>query len=202
VTSNLNAIPKILRLEITQMKTTYLVYKQVNGVRQLAVATQAEWDAILKENRRLPLSKQRLFMKDCFQDGDELDCMYIEVSTSEYRKWNNTNSVQHWKHKIGALYTHLSLDASISNADIDSLHESVPSDFNLERLAVDAVLVDELRQALRTWKPWAEELLDLYLSDKKRSSTKVLCEKYRISYRAVQKRKAAFEKFILDFLKK
>ena len=33
------------------MKTTYLVYKQVNGVRQLVVATPAEWDAILKENR-------------------------------------------------------------------------------------------------------------------------------------------------------
>ena len=29
------------------MKTTYLVYKQVNGVRQLVVATPAEWDANL-----------------------------------------------------------------------------------------------------------------------------------------------------------
>ena len=39
------------------MKFTYLVYKQVNGVRQLATATQEEWDAILKENRRLPLRR-------------------------------------------------------------------------------------------------------------------------------------------------
>ena len=38
----------------SQMKTTYLVYKQVNGVRRLVVATPAEWDAILKENRGLP----------------------------------------------------------------------------------------------------------------------------------------------------
>ena len=36
------------------MKTTYLVYRQVNGVRRLVVATPAEWDAILKENRGLP----------------------------------------------------------------------------------------------------------------------------------------------------
>lgn len=28
------------------MKTTYLVYRQVNGVRRLVVATPAEWDAI------------------------------------------------------------------------------------------------------------------------------------------------------------
>lgn len=31
------------------MKFTYLVYKQVNGTRQLAAATQEEWDAILKK---------------------------------------------------------------------------------------------------------------------------------------------------------
>ncbi len=36
------------------MKTTYLVYKQVDGVRQLVAATQEEWDAIMKENRGLP----------------------------------------------------------------------------------------------------------------------------------------------------
>ena len=44
------------------MKTTYLVYKQVNGVRQLAAATQEEWDAILKGNRGLPVEKRRFFM--------------------------------------------------------------------------------------------------------------------------------------------
>lgn len=51
VTSNLKTapFPQILRLEITQMKFTYLVYKQVNGTRQLAAATQEEWDAILKK---------------------------------------------------------------------------------------------------------------------------------------------------------
>ena len=37
-----------------KMKTTYLVYKQVNGVLQLTAATQEEWDAILKENRQMP----------------------------------------------------------------------------------------------------------------------------------------------------
>lgn len=36
------------------MKTTYLVYKQVDGVRQLVAATQEEWDAIMKGNRGCP----------------------------------------------------------------------------------------------------------------------------------------------------
>ena len=62
--------------------------------------------------------------------------------------------------------------------------------------------MEELKAALRKWKPWAEELLDLYLSGAKRSSTTALCEKYHLSSRAVQKRKADFEKFVLNFLGK
>ncbi len=89
------------------MRNTYLVYKQLNGVRQLVAATQEEWNAILKENRLLPLSERRCFIKDCIEDGDELDCMYIEVSISEHRDWNNKNSVQQRKRKIGMLYAHL-----------------------------------------------------------------------------------------------
>ena len=75
------------------MKTTYLVYRQVNGVRRLVVATPAEWDAILKENRGLPAERRRYFIKDCFADGDELDCMYIEMTAVEYREWNSKNTV-------------------------------------------------------------------------------------------------------------
>ena len=85
---------------------------------------------------------------------------------------------------------------------LESLHESIPSAFNLEGLATDNLLIEELKAALRKWKPWAEELLELYLSGAKRSCTSGLCEKYKLSDRAVQKRKAAFEKFVLDFLKK
>ena len=75
------------------MKTTYLVYKQVDGVRQLVAATQEEWDAIMKGNRGLPMGQRRCFMKDCFEDGDELDCMYIETTAAEYREWNSENTI-------------------------------------------------------------------------------------------------------------
>ena len=75
------------------MKTTYLVYRQVNGVRRLVVATPAEWDAILKENRGLPAERRRYFIKDCFADGDELDCMYIEM---EQQKHSCPAEAQSW----------------------------------------------------------------------------------------------------------
>lgn len=184
------------------MKTTYLIYKQVNGIRQLAEATPEEWDAILKENRGLPIEQRRYFIKDCFEDGDELDCMYIETTATEYREWNSKNTVAQRKRKAGLLYSFLSLDAGIPETGLESLHESIPSSFNLEGLATDNLLIEELKAALRKWKPWAEELLEIYLSGAKRSCTSGLCEKYKLSDRAVQKRKAAFEKFVLVFLKK
>ena len=184
------------------MKTTYLIYKQIDGVQQLAVATQAEWDAIMKKNRGLPVEKRRCFMMDCIKDEGELDCMYTEVSPAEYREWNSKNTVAERKRKIGSLYPHVSLDTEISETSSGTLHESVPSDFDLEGLATDHILMGELRTALCKWKPWAEELLDLYLLEAKRSCTAKLCEKYGLTDRAIQKRKAAFEKFVLNFLKK
>ena len=127
------------------MKTTYLVYRQVNGVRRLVVATPAEWDAILKENRGLPAERRRYFIKDCFADGDELDCMYIEMTAVEYREWNSKNTVAQRKRKAGSIYSVLSLDAGVPEAGLESLHESVPSAFDLEGLATDHLLIEELK---------------------------------------------------------
>lgn len=184
------------------MKTTYLVYKQVNGVQQLTVATQAEWTAILKGNLGLPVEKRRCFMKDCFEDGDGLDCMFIEVTAAEYREWNSKHTVIQRKRKAGSQYSVVSLDAAVPKSDAESFHETIPLDFSIEELSTDHLLIEELRMALHKWKPWAEELLEFYLYGAKRSCTKDLCEKYQISDRAVQKRKMAFEKFVLNFLKK
>lgn len=184
------------------MKFTYLVYKEINGVRQLAAATQEEWNAILKENRCLPLEQRRRFIKDCIADGDEMDCMYIEAPASEHREWNSKNTIKQKKRKIGMRYTHLSLDSEVPDTEVDSLHECVPSEFNLEELVADQVLMEELKRALRAWNPWAEELLDFYIAGAKRSCTSILCKKYRLSDRTVQRRKEALEKFVLDFLKK
>ena len=132
------------------MKTTYLIYKQVDGTQQLVVATQAEWDAIMKENRGLPVEKRRCFMMDCIKDEGELDCMYTEVSPAEYREWNSKNTVAERKRKIGLLYPHVSLDTEVSKTGSGTLHESVSSGFDLESMATDNILMEELRQA---WLP-------------------------------------------------
>ena len=108
------------------MKTTYLVYKQVDGVRQLVAATQEEWDAIMKGNRGLPMGQRRCFMKDCFEDGDELDCMYIETTAAEYREWNSENTIAQRKRKVGSSYSFLSLDAGVPESDLNRYTKASP----------------------------------------------------------------------------
>lgn len=184
------------------MKTTYLIYKQVDGTRQLVVATQEEWDAILKRNKGLPPEKRRFFIKDCFNDGSELDCMYIEASRDDYRKWHNNIRTAQRNMKSAAMNPSLSLDAEIPSSDVSSLHECVDSGLNLEEVAVNRILFEELKVALKAWKPWALELLSLYMEGRGRTCTMELCEKYHVTDRAIQKRKIAFEKFVENFLKK
>lgn len=183
------------------MKNTYLIYKQVNGTRQLVVATQDEWNAVLKENRGLPMEKRRLFEKSCIDDGTNLDCMYIEVSYAEYKKWHSTDEVSGRKRKASGAYPRLSLDAPVADSELDSMHETVPSSFDLEQIITDRILLGELHKALRAWKPWAPELLALYLEGKRRSCTAELCKKYAIGGRAVRYRKKQFEEFVKKFLK-
>ena len=183
------------------MKTTYLIYKEIDGIRQLVVARPEEWDAILKANKKLPETKQRRFELNCIEEDGELDRMYIEISAEEHRAWNSKNTVSQRNRKEGAEYVHLSLDAPIQDADVDSLHDTVASDFDLEGLASDRVLIEELYQALKSWKPWASELLTIYMSGGKRSCTSLLCEKYGLKERAVRYRKEQFEEFVTKFLK-
>ena len=184
------------------MKNTYLIYKQVDGTRQLVKATQDEWTAILKANKKLPPNQRRRFEMDCCEDGEGFDRMYIEVLPAEHSEWNSKHTMAERNRKEGNLYAHLSLDAPVQDTEVESLHEAISCGFDLEAVAIDRVLMEELETALKSWKPWANELLKLYLEGKGRSCTISLSEKYHITDRAIQKRKTAFEKFVVDFLKK
>ena len=183
------------------MKSTYLVFKQINGVRKLVSATQKEWEAILKENKHLPQEKKRRFILDCIQDGSDYDRMYIEVSKEEYAAWHSRHVLSERKRKEGMQHSHVSLDTEIQESEVSSLHECVLTDYDLESLVVDRVLLSELESALRAWKPWAPELLRFYMNGEKRTCTETLCQKYGLKKRAIEYRKKSFEAFVKKFLK-
>ena len=103
--------------------------------------------------------------------------MYVYRSAaSEHREWNSKNTIRQKNRKLGMRYTHQSLDAGVPDTDVETLHECVPSGFNLEGAVADQVLIEELKCALRAWQPWAEELMDLYMAGAKRSCTNGLCK--------------------------
>ena len=184
------------------MKTTVLIYKEVDGVRQLVVATKKEWEAILEANKGLPTAERRLFEENTIKDGKEEDRMFIEVSYEDYQKWNREDTAKKKKRIYENKFEIISLDTTlVADPEDDSMHEALPSPFDLERFSSDRVLLEQLTAALKAWKPWAPELLQIYLDGKQHSCTLELCRKYNLKERAVRYRKAQFEEFVKNFLK-
>ena len=149
----------------------------------------------------MPEEKQRRFELNCIDEEGELDRIYIEITTEEHRDWNSKNTVKQRKRKMETEFIQLSLDAPVLDSEVDSMHDTVASSFNLEALASDHVLIDELYKALQAWKPWAPEFLKIYLDGKGRSCTSILCKKYGLKERAVRYRKEQFKMFVKKFLK-
>lgn len=56
------------------MKNTYLLYKDANAKKkELVVATRKEWDTVLAANRKLPREQRRFFIRDCIENGSQID---------------------------------------------------------------------------------------------------------------------------------
>lgn len=54
----------------------------------------------------------------------------------------------------------------------------------------------ELRQALRNWKPWASEMLELYLDGRQLQAAKIMSTCHGISEQMVRRRKKEFEAYV------
>lgn len=184
------------------MRTTYLINKvQPDGSICLSVASVEEWIAVVNENKGLPVEQRRNFIRDYIADGDDLDCLIIETSLAEYRKWDRARLAEKRNRRAGRAFQILSLDAPINESeDSMSLVDLIGVDMQVEFIACDQVLMDELRKALASWKPWANELLEMYLQGQKRTCTDVLAEKYAVSPQVIRKYKRQFEEFIKKFL--
>lgn len=185
------------------MKTTYLLNKkQTDGTVCLEVATRAEWLSAVNEDKILPPEQRRCFIFDCIPEGKEVDCMVIEVPSEDHRDWDKGRPKAKQNRQIGKRFQHISLDAPLTDSDNSgTLFDLIAADVTqVESAACDVVLMDELRSALAAWKPWAIELLELYLHGQKRACTAAMAEKYGVSPQVVRKYKRQFEVFVKKFL--
>lgn len=183
------------------MKNTYLIYGDIHAEnKELVMATEKEWNAILVENRSLSREQRRFFIKDCIVEGGEPDCIYIEVSKAEYDKWHSQHESMRQKREYQQKYIFVSAAEERPGGSGYTLEDMLPDGFNLEKTVLDEILLQELRAALLEWKDWANEFLDYYLEGNARSCSKEIMEKYGISYETIAKRKRQLNDFIKSFL--
>ncbi len=184
------------------MKTTYLVnQEQPDGSVRLAVVSSAQWLSITAANRELPPEQRRHFIVDYIADGTDLDRMVIEAPTEEYRTWHREHAAAQRNRKLGQKYQRLSMDTSAqAESKATLLHDNIAADTQAEAMVCDRLLMEDLQDALRAWKPWPTELLERYLRGEKRSYTAALAEKYGVSPQVIRKYKRQFEEFIKNSL--
>ena len=182
------------------MKNTFLLNKpQKDGTIALCTATAEEWIAVVNGNRNLPTDQRRYFIADCIEEGKDIDRMIIEVSYAEYRRWNSHHTMTERNRKAGKKYQHLSLDAVMNETDGIELLDCVGGIENIETEVIDEILMKELKKQLAAWKPWATDMLEIYLADEKRSCSAEMAKRYGVSERVIRKYKRQFEEFIKNF---
>lgn len=183
------------------MKTTYLISKpQADGSIQLSITDREEWLAVVKANKQLPAEKRRYFILDYIKDGTDLDCMVIEAPIDVYRSWIREHMASKRNRDAGKEYEHLSMDAPVVGSDgVVTLLDTISAGNSVEESVCGEMLMAELREALAAWKPWANDLLDIYLRGKKRSCTEFMAQKYSVSPQVIRKYKRQFEDFVKNF---
>ena len=56
------------------MKNTFLIYVEKDSPEKgLRIASKAEWKQIMNDNKELPSEQKRYFIKDCIDDGSDID---------------------------------------------------------------------------------------------------------------------------------
>lgn len=183
------------------MKTTYLINKkQEDGNVRLAVATSSEWLSVVKQNRQLPTDQQRYFIVDYIADINELDRMVIEVPMDTYRDWHKEHMARSRNRSLGRSFQHLSLDAITTGAEGEvHLEDVVSTGEQVEDTVCNRLLLDSLQEELTRWKPWANDMLELYLQGEQRTCAAVLSRKLGVSPQVIRKYKRQFKEFCKKF---
>lgn len=183
------------------MKNTYLVFNDPNNPKSgLCVATQEEWNQIIKTNRGVDQAHRRYFIVDCIEDGNTIDRMFIETTRSEYSKWQSRHVDSNKKRRAKQKYIHISLDDCVTESDGEARRSDLLTDeFNMEESVLSRVEIELLRKKLRCWNVWAEDLLECYLEGNKKHAVQTISDKYDVTIRTAQRWKIMFENYVMKF---
>ena len=180
-------------------KTVYLLKAVDSGESKLIEVSGKEWYGTVSANHSDPNAQQRYFICDTIIDGECKDRIFMEVTEAECKQWKlKQQSTRRWldgKKEV----TILSLDSPTEEENI-TLEDTLKTDCRLDDFYITKVLLSELRKEVVKWKPWAGELLEMYLKGQKRASTAWLAEQRGVSVQMARRYRKDFEEIVKKFL--
>lgn len=182
-------------------KTTYLINKvHADGSVRLSVVSSTECSAVARRNKEIPADQRRYFIVDYIAERDRIDRMVIETTFEAYSEWNREHARTERNRKLAKSFRFYSLEDVITRENGGGYPEmDNKAEYSVEDQIFDRILIWDLRDRLAAWRPWANELLDLYLAYQKHICGK-MAEKYGVSAQTMCKYKRQFEEFIKNFL--
>ena len=182
------------------MKSTILIYKNPDMPESgLRVASREEWTQILKANRGLPRDSRRFFICDSFEDCGIIDRIFIETSKTEYDRWHAQQVEANRKRKAGNQYINVSLETGPEGNEEVSYNMLVADSIDIETEIQERMELEQLKALLSNWRPWATDMMNLYIAGMKKEATYIISKKYGTSIRTVQRWKEQFDGFIKEF---
>lgn len=184
------------------MNTTYLFKEETtNGQKKLRIGTAEEFDSIKLQNKSLPVEDRRYFIKEKSLDPDQPDVLLIEVDRDEYDKWNKENVMRCRNIKAAQRFTMMSMESVVQGIRTGKLEEAALFKENpMFEEADTRVLLEELCDELRKWKPWAVDMLHTYIQEGTEVCATQFGEKYGFSKATSWRYVRQFEQKIKNFL--
>ena len=183
------------------MKTIYLLRETLpDGSHHLVQTTPQKWHAIINEQKNLPIEQRRHFIHDTIVENDDVDCIIIETTLDEWRKWDNNRKKQSRDREYKKKYIHLSLDYVIDAENGTTMLGCSSCDELSEDEVYKMCVFNELRQVLAHWHPWAPRMLDYYMEGEVTHTNQEMMREFEVGERMICKYKKKFEEFLREYM--
>ena len=181
------------------IRTKYLV-RSNREENTLIMVSGKEWYQIVTENKKLPEDQHRYFIRDVIIDNENSDRLIIEGSKEEYKAWRHDEQVARRNREYAQKYDFLPFDAPLEKIQDLFLSETLSDSMSAEDTFFANHVMEEILSSLDKWKPWATNLLQLYLKGERRSSTKWLAKHCEVSEQTARRYKREFERVLRELL--
>ena len=184
------------------MNTTYLFKEETtNGQKKLRIGTRDEFKSVMQMNKEIGEENRRYFIREKSLDPNQPDLLIIEVDRSEYLEWKKEQVTRSRNYRLGKQYSQLSLERTVQASSQGKLDEPAlyGEDPGFEDVLA-GVMLDELREELRKWKPWAVDMLDIYMKNGAEICAVMFADRYGVGESTARRYVCHFEQKIKKFL--